>query len=56
MIIEKEHITKKALKLKTTMLKSSVCDHSIAYILVKETITVVRARYTSEAKPADRNN
>lgn len=56
MIIEKEHITKKALKLKTEMLKSSVCDHSNAYILVKGTITVVIARYNSEANAADRNN
>ena len=28
------------IKFKTTMLKSSLCDHSDAYILVKGTITV----------------
>ena len=28
------------IKFKTTMLKSSLCDYSDAYILVKETITV----------------
>ena len=32
--------TNKQIKFKTTMLKSSLCDYSVAYILVKGTITV----------------
>ena len=32
--------TNKQFKFKTAMLKSSLCDYSDAYILVKETVTV----------------
>ena len=34
------YYTNSQIKFKTTMLKSSLCDCSYAYILVKETITV----------------
>ena len=40
------------IKLKTTMLKSSLCDYSYAYILVKGTITV---NNTAAADPDARN-
>ena len=40
------------IKLKTTMLKSSLCDYSDAYILIKETITV----NNTAAAYADANN
>ena len=35
--------TNSQIKFKTTMLKSSLCDYSDAYLLVKGTITVVAA-------------
>ena len=40
------------IKFKTTMLKSSLCDYSDAYILVKETITV----NNTATADADANN
>ena len=40
------------IKFKTTMLKSSLCDYSDSYILVKETITV----NNTAAADADANN
>ena len=40
------------IKFKTTMLKSSLCDYSDAYILFKETITV----NNTAAAGADANN
>ena len=40
------------IKFKTTMLNSSLCDYSDAYILVKRTITV----YNTAAADADANN
>ena len=40
------------IKFKTTMLKSSLCDYSYAYILVKGTITV---NNTAAADPDARN-
>ena len=40
------------IKFKTTMLKSSLCDYSDAYILIKETITV----NNTAAADADANN
>ena len=40
------------IKFKTTMLKSSLCDYSDAYILVKGTITVTN----TEAADANANN
>ena len=40
-------------KFKTTMLKSSLCDYSDAYILVKGTITIYGAGDDAEARHAD---
>ena len=44
------------IKLKTTMLKSSLCHFSNAYILVKRTITVVVAGADDAAGANETNN
>ena len=41
------------IKFKTTMLKSSLCDYSDAYILVKETITIIGRGADAAARQAD---
>ena len=41
------------IKFKTTMLKSSLCDYSDEYILVKGTITIAGAGYDAAARQAD---
>ena len=41
------------IKFKTTMLKSSLCDYSDEYILVKETITIAGAGDNAAARQAD---
>ena len=41
------------IKFKTTMLKSSLCDYSDAYILVKGTITITGAGADAAARQAD---
>ena len=41
------------IKFKTTMLKSSLCDYSDAYILVKGTITIAEAAANDAARQAD---
>ena len=41
------------IKFKTTMLKSSLCDYSDAYILVKGTITIAGAEADVAARQAD---
>ena len=41
------------IKFKTTMLKSSLCDYSDAYILVKGTITITGAGADEAARQAD---
>ena len=41
------------IKFKTTMLKSSLCDDSDAYILVKGTITITGAGADAAARQAD---
>ena len=41
------------IKFKTTMLKSSLCDYSDAYILVKGKITIAGAAADSAARQAD---
>ena len=41
------------IKLKTTLLKSSLCDCSDAYILVKQTITITGAGADAAARQAD---
>ena len=40
--------------LKTTMLKSSLCDYSNAYILVKRRITITGAGVDAAARQADK--
>ena len=44
---------KNQIKFKTTMLKSSLCDYSDAYILVKGKITITRAGADEPARQAD---
>ena len=41
------------IKFKTTMLKSSLCDYSDAYILAKGTITIAGAEDDAAARQAD---
>ena len=41
------------IKFKTTMLKSSLCDYSDAYILIKGTITITGAGIDAAARQAD---
>ena len=41
------------IKFKTTMLKSSLCDYSDAYVLVKGTITIVGEGDDAAARQAD---
>ena len=41
------------IKFKTTMLRSSLCDYSDAYILVKGKITITGARDNAAARQAD---
>ena len=48
--------TGSAIKFKTTMLRSSLCDYADAYILVKRTITVTGAGDNDEAKRLDETN
>ena len=45
--------TNSDIRLKTTMLKSSLCDYSDAYILVKGIITITRAGEDTSARQAD---
>ena len=44
------------IKFKTTMLKSSLCDYSDAYILVKGMITIAGAGADAAARQADERN
>ena len=44
------------IKFKTTMLKSSLCDYSDAYILVKGTITIAGAGDNAAARQADKRD
>ena len=44
------------IKFKTTMLKSSLCDYSDAYVLVKGTITIDGAGADAAARQADERN
>ena len=41
------------IKFKTTMLKSSLCDYSDSYILVKGKITITGAGHDAAARQAD---
>ena len=44
------------IKVKTTMLRSSLCDYVYAYILVKGTITIAGAEDAAAAKRVDERN
>ena len=44
------------IKFKTTMLKSSLCDYTDAYIIVKGTITIAGAGADAAARQADERN
>ena len=48
------HNVNSQIKFKTTMLKSSLCDYSDAYILVKGTITITGAGDDAAARQADK--
>ena len=48
--------TNSKIKFKTTMMKSSLCNYSDAYILVKGTITVTGAGVDEAARNADETN
>ena len=48
--------TNSQIKFKTLMLKSSLCDHGVAYILVSGTITITEEGDTDAAKRADESN
>ena len=48
--------TNSDIRFKTTMLKSSLCDYSDAYILVKGRITITGAGADAAAKQADERN
>ena len=48
--------TNSDIRFKTTTLKSSLCDHSDAYILVKGTITINGAGADAAARQADKKN
>ena len=50
------HSTNSQTKLKTTMLKSSLCDYIDAYILVKRTITITAAGADAAVKHEVKNN
>ena len=45
--------TNSDIRLKTTMLKSSLCDYIDAYILVKERVTITGAGNDAAARQAD---
>ena len=45
--------TNSDIRFKTTMLKSSLCDYSDAYILVKGRITITGAGYNATERQAD---
>ena len=53
MIVHVESNTNTQIKYKSTMLKSSLCDYSDAYILAKETITI--ANTGAAANPNNHN-
>ena len=50
------HNTDSQINFKTSMLKSSLCNYSDAYILVKERIIITRPRVDDAAMQADERN
>ena len=53
---QEEHNVNSQIKFKTTMLKSSSCDYSDAYILVKGAITITGAGADAAARQADESD
>ena len=51
--MREKQITNSQIKFKTSMLKSSLCNYSDAYILVKGTITVTNTAATTTAANND---
>ena len=49
---ERDYNTKSQIRLKTSMLRSDLCDFSDAYVLVEGTITVTRGITTTRARDA----
>ena len=57
MVMPVEHATQIIkIKLETRMLKSSLCDYSDAYVLVKGTITIAGQLAAATSTAADRKN
>ena len=50
------HTTGSDIKLKTTILRTSLRDYADAYILVKERTTIIGAEYDVAARRADERN
>ena len=50
------YITNSQIKFKTTMLKSSLCDHGDVYILFKRTIIVVGLEADKASRTSDKDN
>ena len=48
--------TNNDIRFKTTMLRSSLCDHADVYILVKGTVTITGALDDDAAKRSDERN
>ena len=48
--------TSNDIKFKTTMLRSSLCDYAVAYILVKETVTITGGGDAHATKRLDERN
>ena len=46
--------TNSQIKFKTSMLKSSLCDYSDAYVLLNGTITIIGRRADQAARQADK--
>ena len=56
MINQEEYNTNSDIRFKNTMLKSSLCDYSDEYILVKGAITITGAGANAAARQADERN
>ena len=50
------HNTSSQIKFKTSLLRSSLCDYSAAYILVSGTITITGAENDDVARRLDERN
>ena len=52
---EKNYNPNKEIRIKTSMLRSDLCDYSVAYIVVKGTITVNKKTFTADDFEAPNN-